>query len=275
LAGDLVELGQLLHTEGRYETALACYDQALKFRPRLALAQGPRAKALLALKRPVEAGQALDSYLAETDRPAAAVYEARGLIHAERKEFPAAIEMYTLALKQEPAAVPVRCLRGWLYLLTDAVRLAEMDFQECLRLDWGSGEALAGRGTARIRLRQLADPTAKGEVRERLLAEAMADAEAAEQKGPVTDRLLYNLARLYAQAVAQLNSEVRAGDRLTARRLTQYEDRGLDCLRRSLELVPVERRSAVWRELKADPVLQVFRRSTGYSQLTARYGRGP
>jgi len=277
LVTNLVELGRLLHTEGRYEAALACYDRALKLQPRFLLAQGPRAKALLALKRRLEAGQALDSYLAAADRPTAEMYEARGLIHAEADELPAAIEMYTLALKQEPVDVSVRCLRGWLYLLTDSVRLAEKDFEECLRLDPDSGDALAGRGTARIRMRQWAGPTAKAELRERLLAEGVADAETAEQKGPVTDRLLYNLARLYAGAVVQLDAEARGGrDRQAARRVALFQERGLDYLRRLMELVPAERRLAFWREqVQADPVLQVFQRSTRYSQLAARYGRKP
>lgn len=275
LVNNLVELGRLLHREGRHDAALAQYDRALRLRPEFTLTERFRAETLLELKRPADAGQALDRYLAATTQPPAVVYQSRGLIHAEMGEWPAAIEMYTLALKQEPGDTSTRCLRGWLYLLTDSVQLGLKDFEECVQREPHSGDALVGRGTARLRLRQLVGSTAAVELRRRLLADAVADAEAAERHGKVTDRLLYNLARFYAQAVAQLDAEGRNGrDRLAAELAARYEKRSLDYLHRTLEAVPEERRAAFWRgQVQADPALKGIQQSEPYLRLQAQYGR--
>jgi len=275
LVNDLVELGRLLHRERQYKEALARYDRALRLRPDFVLAQRFRAETLLALKRPAEAGKALDRYLEATPQPPAEVYEARGLIHAGVGELASAIDTYTLALKQNPKDTSVRRLRGWLYLLTDAVPLALRDFEECLRLEPASGDALAGRGTARIRLRRLAGAAADLELRQKLLADAVSDAEAAVQRGPATDRLLYNVACLYAQAVAQLNAEARTGrDRLAGQRSSLYEEKALHYLGQALATMPEERRTAFWRsQVETDPVLSAVRRGTVYFQLAKRYGQ--
>jgi tetratricopeptide (TPR) repeat protein len=305
LVNDLVELGRLLHQEGKYPEALARYDRALQARPGFVVAERFRAETLLKLGRPGEAGRALDRYLQakETTQPPVEVYRARGLIHAEAGELPAAIEVYTRALGQYPEDTTTRCLRGWLYLVTDAVRLARKDFEECVRRDPASGDALAGRGTARIRLRQLLGPTADAELRQKLLDEAAADAraarqwqpvtvaelrqklldeatadaEAAERQGPVTDRLLYNIARIHAHAAAQLDAEARTGrDQRASRRCTLHRERTLDYLRRALEMVPAERRAAFWRDqVQADPALQGIRQGVPYYELEKRYGRPP
>jgi tetratricopeptide (TPR) repeat protein len=275
LATNLVELGRLLHREGQHNAALARYDQALQLRPEFVLAERFRAETLLELQRPWEAGQALDRYLADrTAKPPALVYQSRGLIHAEMGEVREAIDLYTLALGQEPGDTSTRCLRGWLYLLTDSVRLGLKDFEECLRQDPHSGDALAGRGTARIRLRLLVDPRA-AERRQELLAGTMADAEEAERQGPVTDRLLYNLARLYAQTGVQLDADARAGQgRRAAELASRYQERALDYLRRTLEMIPAERRARFWRDqVEADPALKGIPRGAEYFQLEARYGR--
>src|SRR6478736_2397077 len=63
---NLVELGRLLHKEGKFAEALARYDRALQLNPQFVLTQRFRAETLLALNRESEAGQALDRYLAVT-----------------------------------------------------------------------------------------------------------------------------------------------------------------------------------------------------------------
>jgi tetratricopeptide (TPR) repeat protein len=275
LVENLAELGRLLQREGRYEAALARYNRALQLRPGFILVEPYRAETLLQLKRPREAGQALDHYLAsKTAKPTVLVYKSRGLLHAEAGEVPAAIRMYTLALGHFPEDSSTRRLRGWLYLLNDAVPLALQDFEECVRQDPHSGDALAGRGTARLRQRLRVGPEA-AERRQELLDGAIADAEEAERQGPVTDRLLYNLARLYALAGAQLDADARAGRGREAAKLSaRFADRSLAYLRRTLEMVPPERRAQFWRDqVQADPALKGLPRGTAYFQLEERYGR--
>lgn len=260
LVSNQVEVGRLLQDEGKYEAALARYQAALSIRPEFALAHRLAAEALLALNRRTEAGAALDRYLALTSRPQAEVYQARGLLHAQARQYPAAVEMYTLALHEAPEVLTTRSYRGWTYLLMDAARPALEDFQECLRRQPTNADALAGRGNARVRLRQL--------------DEAVADAEAAVKQGQATDRLLYNVACIYALAVAQLELEGRAGRDRQPQRLALYQDKALDYLRLALEKVPAQRRETFWREqVQADPTLASLRRAPGFPPLAARYGR--
>jgi tetratricopeptide (TPR) repeat protein len=262
LVENLVRLGRLLHRDGQYPKALAAYDRALRLKPAFVLAERFRAKTLLALNRPAEAGKALDRYLATTKEPAAGVYEARGLIYAGMGKLPAAIEMYTLALRQNPKDTVTRCHRGWAYLLTDARPLALKDFEACLSADRKNADALAGRGNVRIRLKQLDG--------------ALADAKAAEKYGPVTDRLLYNLARIYAQAVVQREAEARAARpaqaRQAAEQLALSRDTAFAYLRRTLEKLPRQRRAAFWRkQVQADPAFAALRGESEYARLAAHY----
>jgi tetratricopeptide (TPR) repeat protein len=263
LIDNLVELGRLWHRERNYAAALASFDRALHLQPDFVLTQRFRAETLLALNRPDDAGQALDRYLAVTREPATEVYQARGLIHAGAGQLPAAIEMYTLALRKKPRDTVTRCYRGWSYLLTDAVPLALKDFETCLAEDATNTDALIGRGNARVRLRQLDD--------------ALEDAEAAVKQGGLTDRLLYNLARLYAQVVGQLEAETRSARpnaaQLAGQRLAFYKQKALDALGQTLEKLPEERRAVFWHsQVQTDPALTAIRRGSLYAELAARYG---
>jgi tetratricopeptide (TPR) repeat protein len=260
LVNNLLEVGQLLHREHKEEKALASFDRALRLRPDRVLAQRYRAETLLALDRPVEAGKALDYYLAVTREPAAGVYQTRGLIHAGAGELSAAIDAYSAALRQDPRDTTTRRYRGWTYLLADAAQLAVEDFEACLRADRDSADALAGRGRARVRLGQLAG--------------ALEDASAVEKQGSLTVRRFFDLACIYAQAAALVETEARTNrSPLGAARVAFYEDRALKHLRHTLEELPAERRAAFWREqVQANPALAPIRRGTAYFQLARQYG---
>jgi serine/threonine protein kinase/predicted Zn-dependent protease len=269
LVNNLVELGRLQHRDRDFLAALAAYDRALELKPEFVLAQRLRAETLLALGRGEEAGRALDRYLAATKKAPAAVYHARGLIYAERGELPAAIEMYTLELRQNSKDLETRCHRGWTYLLSDAVRLALIDFEVCLSDDPTSTDALIGRGNARVRLKQLDG--------------ALEDARAAEEQGRLTYLMSYNLARIYAQVADQLELAIRAKriglDRggmeplvRHAERLPFYKDKTLELLQQTLEKLPEERRPQFWRtQVEADPAMTVIRDTRLYLRLAARY----
>jgi serine/threonine protein kinase/Tfp pilus assembly protein PilF len=272
LANNLVELGKLLSRERQYPQALDHYDQALKINPKFVLVQRFRAETLLALDRPDEAGVALDSYISTLKEAAPPhVYQARGLLHAQKKQLSAAIEMYTLALRlgektddawQTYKHSDTQNYRGWAYLFSDASLLALQDFEACLSQE-ENADALIGRGSARIRLRQLDG--------------ALEDAFAAEKKGELTDRLWYNLARIYAQAAGQLEQEGRssvAPDRRLAQRLSLCRQRALNALNASLEQIQPKSRSNFWGEqVQVDPAFNAIRREAAYLQLARQFGK--
>jgi tetratricopeptide (TPR) repeat protein len=261
LANNLVELGRLLHREGKNQEALACYDRAREIRPQLLLAQRFRAEALLALERHDEAGQALDEYLSGASQPAAKVFLARGLIHAQAGKLSAAIAAYHDALRMKPGDTATLCHRGWAHLLADAVPLGLEDFETCLKEDPASSAARVGRASARIRLKQLDG--------------ALADAREAEKQERLPARLLYHLACVYAQASLLADAEARPGrPGQSSARGAAHQDRALGCLRRTLEEVPEEKRAAFWRsQVEKDPALAPIRRTAPYWQLARQYGQ--
>jgi eukaryotic-like serine/threonine-protein kinase len=255
-----VLLGHLLINEKQYEDALKHLDAALKIQPKNESAHRPQAECLLALKRLPEAAAALDHHMALVTLPTPDICTARGLIHVQGQEYRQAVDMYTLALRQNPSDARTYTLRGWAYLLMEAAHPALEDFEQALRLDDKNADALAGRGNARIRLRQ----------RET----AVSDAEQALEVGPATDRLLFNVACIYSLVLAQTRLEVSAGrDRQAPRMVLLYEDRALNCLERTLAVRPPEGRAAFWREvIEKDPALDAVRRSPKYPKLAQKYG---
>jgi hypothetical protein len=173
--------------------------------------------------------------------------------------------MYTLALREHPGDDETRCYRGWTYLLTDAPRLAQEDFEICLRKKPTHADALAGRATARIHLNEVES--------------ALEDARAAEKHGPATPRLLYNLACVYARAADLFRPDARAGsprlDGLVGKRLALYEQKALDYLRRTMEDTPAKSRAAFWRaQVEGDPDLNCLRQGKKLIPLAEKYGKG-
>jgi tetratricopeptide (TPR) repeat protein/tRNA A-37 threonylcarbamoyl transferase component Bud32 len=260
LVKNLVELGRLQHRQGQSVAALASFERALQLRPDFVLTQRFRAETLMALSRVAEAGEALDRYLAATREPTAEVFRARGLIHVRAGEMSSAIDMFSAALRLDPKDQSTRCHRGWGYLLTEAVKLALDDFEAALKENPASAEALTGRGGCRVRLNQVEG--------------ALADAREAEKHGPLTERQLYNLGCIYAQAASQLDRDGHTGrDPRQAQLRDQYEDKGLEYLRRALDEMPADQRPTFWlNQVQTDPALAGLRRGAHFLNLARRYG---
>ncbi|MCE9530187.1 MAG: protein kinase [Planctomycetes bacterium] len=252
-------LAKLLIEDKQYDEALKSLAAALEFDPKNEIAYRLQAEALLALNRRQEAAKALDNYLALAAKPSAALCKARGLIHTQYREYAGAVAMYTRALVSVPNDSETLRLRGWVYLLLDAAKPALDDFERALKSEPNNADALAGRGNARIRVR--------------MVKEGMADAEAALKHGPKTDRLLYNVAAIYAIAVGQMEAEVRTGkDRQAMSRLAACEEKAFSCLGLALDARTPQSRTAFWSEVvQKDPVWEPIRRSSKYDQLAIKY----
>jgi tetratricopeptide (TPR) repeat protein len=215
---DLLELGRVLQIRKEFATAARVYEAVLKPEVQAsgeqrALAARRRAQSLLALGQWKEAGVAYDEYLAlvptaggQTFTPELArqVSEAlgdRGLIYASQNNMRAAAECYTrgLGLVRSPQLL---ARRGWAYLATGAVSLAEQDFDEALRCRPGDADALIGRADAKAQLGRM--------------QEAVTDAEEALRNLPKdTDpeerhRLRFNAARVFAQTATRATDPSKA-----------------------------------------------------------------
>src|SRR5262249_6821746 len=235
------------------------------------------AQPLLALGRHEEAGRALDRFIATVpvaegkppapeqagalagglegrglgpDRRAKAL-RARGLLHQTRGDQRSALDCYTqgLRLARDPETL---ALRGWTYLSYDAPELALADFDEAARLRPGWADALIGRANVRVRL---------GQTRE-----ALEDVERGAA-GAADARMLYNAARVHAQAVAALRDAPKK-----QAEAERCERRAAELLRQALERTPVQQRPAFWKDhVQADRAFDPVRRGGAMSALAARY----
>jgi tetratricopeptide (TPR) repeat protein/tRNA A-37 threonylcarbamoyl transferase component Bud32 len=259
-----VNLAHLKHQDGDHEAALADCDAVLKVRPEFAEAHRQRAETLLALGRNDEGRAALDHYLKATKKPTAAAYRASGLLHAARGEYGEAVEAYTRALQLNNDAETLSN-RGAAYLLSEAPRLALLDFDAALKLEPGHADALVGRGLALMMRGRAADVDAATRAAEESLRSG--------KKEVPRVKMLRTMAavRTYARAANILEARERVAiDPEVAR----CRARAVALLGQALELVPEKERTAFWhRGVLADPVLGSLRHTPGMIELARIYAR--
>jgi len=238
--------GRLLALDHRDAQALAAWDAALTVVRDYPQAHSLRIDLLFKLKRYDDVIRSCDALVAR-GKATPAIYELRSLARSELKDFPGAIEDVTHALALRPDRAKLLSRRGWLFIVSDAPRLALHDFEAAIRLDPSMGDAYNGRGFARLHL---------GEHRE-----AVADAEKALGQGEPTSLLLYNAARVYALAAVVAAGEVRKKGQETVTLVARYQDRATGLLREALKRMPDDQRASFWRDLlPSDPALRALRR---------------
>jgi tRNA A-37 threonylcarbamoyl transferase component Bud32 len=267
-AENYLELARLLSRGDKpdYAEALADIDRALALVPDArrnaaslcAAAAQLKASTLLQLKQRskgaagvragVEAGQALDEYLAVTASPKAEDYKTRALLYLEdplddkdetpkeeqkRLKLSQAIDALTLGLSALPAdkhkekgglGDQLRAYRGYAYLAYGADKPALTDFEAVTDPEEKTGrptraadaDVMAGRAFALVRLGRLIDGTDEAArvtalVRKAILASAEAGGKPALTTArPVTaERLLYLTATTYAQAAGAARRQQR------------------------------------------------------------------
>jgi tetratricopeptide (TPR) repeat protein len=253
LARDQTNRGRLLTLDHREAEALAAYDAAIKISGDSDDAHRLRIELLLRSKRHNDVIRSCDALIAR-GKASSAIYEVRSLARAELKDFPGAIEDVTNAVATRRDRSPLLSRRGWLYILSDAPRLALHDFQEAIRLDPSSGDAHNGRGSARLRL---------GEHRQ-----AVTDAEKALVLGKPSPDLYYKAARVYAVAAVAAAAEVRKKGQDTAALVAMYQDRAAVLLHETLRLMPADQRASFRRDvIQSDPALKMLLRRVSSLEL--------
>jgi eukaryotic-like serine/threonine-protein kinase len=246
LAQDHTNRGRLLALDHRDADALAAGDAAINVVRDYEEAHRLRINSLYKLKRHDDVIRSCDALIAR-GKATPAIYELRGLARSERKDFPGAIEDVTNAMALRPDRAALLTLRGRLYIVSDAPKLALHDFEAALRLDPTNSDSFNGRGFARLRL---------GEHRE-----GVSDAEKALSIGEPTAEVLYNAARVYALAAVVAAADARKKGQETVTRVVRYQDRATGLLRESLKRLPDDQRASFWRDIvPADPALKALRR---------------
>jgi tetratricopeptide (TPR) repeat protein len=160
------------------------------------------------------------------------VYQGRGLIRAQMKDYPGAIDDYTYSLRLQPDSI-TRTFRGWAYLAINDLAMALRDFDEAIRLDRKNAHACCGRGLVLAR---------RGRVEE-----AHADAARVLELEPKSDRSLLNVAHIHAQIIRRIGASTPRNRVATRARL--HQEQALGVLGRALDLqaTPKER-VAFWRK---------------------------
>jgi tetratricopeptide (TPR) repeat protein len=246
VASDHIHRAELLRRDERFEAALAASDAALKVAPDLDTAHRLRVILLLDLDRTDEVIRSCDGALAR-GKPWSGIHEIRGLARANRGDYAGAIDDYSQALVLRPGQPRVLTARGLAYLVSDAPKLALLDFDEALRNDASNPETHGGRGLALAHL---------GNYRA-----AVAEADESLRLESPTARRAYNAARIYALAALAAAVEVRAEGRLAVATVERYQDHAVALVKLALERTPAERRLEFWQDrVAADPALRPLQR---------------
>jgi eukaryotic-like serine/threonine-protein kinase len=246
VARDQTNRGRLLALDHRDDEALTAWDAALAAVHDYPEAHRLRLDLLFKRKRYDAVIRSCDALITR-GKATPQIYELRGLARTERNDFPGAIEDITNAMALRPDSATLLSRRGWLYIVSDAPKLALHDFEAAIQLDPSFADAYNGRGYARLRLGEHHD--------------AVADAERALGKGEQTSQLIYNSARVYALAAVVAAAEVRKRGQGTVTLVGRYEDRATGLLREALKRMPEDRRALFWRDVvPSDPALRALRR---------------
>jgi tetratricopeptide (TPR) repeat protein/predicted Ser/Thr protein kinase len=292
LAEDLTSKGRLLWQQQKPVEALAAFDAALvasSEHPAAApAAQMARAELLLEMKRFPEALTALDGFLerqktsdaylqktseAQLQRISYA-HRVRGQVRTHLGNLAGAVDDFSKAIDlTKPPDSKLYAHRGWVYLVSNAPRIAVHDFDKAIELDPANGDAYNGRGFARARLATTLESKSAGQA---LIKGAVADADdALRLEKEATPRTLYSAARVYAQAFAALGPAVRNEPATLQKQRARYKSRAFELMRAALDLVKPEQQAGFWKDyVHTDEALNALRPLPQFGELASRYGRG-
>jgi serine/threonine protein kinase/Tfp pilus assembly protein PilF len=270
LGRDHLERGRILYRAAKFNEALQTFDRALavaltaespsqmlEVKKLQAEAHQLRAEALLEINRFEEAVAGFEQSMKLAPATASA-HRARGLARAKLGKYAEAVEDYTRALEIDrlqgkPADPQTLAYRGWAYLVYDAPKLAQRDFDEALRLKGANAaDCRNGRGYALVLAGQW--------------KLAAADADEVVRLKPELPRHLYNAARIYAQACGRVEGTDRQSQDLRLR----FEQQAVKLVRTALEKLPADQRAAFWKEyVAADPAMRPIRQGGTFARLAS------
>ncbi|MFO0945878.1 MAG: protein kinase [Planctomycetota bacterium] len=269
-AKDHTELGKLLQKSGRVEDALKEYKLAVREKPEYAEAYLQMGIAHADLKQPEKTLEAFDQYetrLPSKDEPRntesqerrtkAIFFRERALARMLTEDMEGGLADALRANQLEPDVkafkepadqdrfTNMNTRTGWSLLGPTAWKMALEDFNAAIQNPKADGEPYAGRGFAKVLLGGHAS--------------AIQDAEAAYTRGPRKPGHLFNVACIYAQAVAR----VREDDKLPKRDelAKEYAARAEVLLREAETLVPAEVRGAFIQATLTDIAFDPIRQS--------------
>lgn len=262
--------GGVLYERKLYAEAVSAFDQYFANEPQ-PVVKAPQIREFVRsdlgteLESYREAFRDFNEYFKKGRRPAAILYEARGLAKVKLKKYAEAVTDFSRALELEPKSPDTYRLRGWVYVQLEAPKLAEQDFDQVLKLDQRNADAYNGRGYARVMLGELRKGTDDADEAVRV---APGDGREAADK-------TYKAARIYALALGKLAADPRVPTRFDLETRDGYRSRALELIREAMDLLPDENRTEFWQEnVRKDGVaLKSIAGSRGFKKLDETYGK--
>jgi tetratricopeptide (TPR) repeat protein len=146
--------------------------------------------------------------------------------------------------------------RGWAYYFSDANAFALRDFTRAIELAPDGSSAYIGRGLVYVKMGKYRD--------------AVKDAETALRDKPIGPDMMHNLACVFAQAAAAVERDLGQPER--ARLATDYRNRAVSFVEKTLEMIPEPQRQAFWREhILPDSALTPIHGEAVFKQIKERF----
>ena len=268
------QIGAIHYSDGKFDEALAAYDESLRLNPNdsaavrlraeVLLAQGQRAQAAGNLKlRQTLDQQAINTYskflkMAKADfmdrneksKPIG-VFVSRGLANARAGRYRDAINDYTLSLEFEPAPNIFK-KRGFAYLLS-AHSLALEDFNDAVRLNPQDPENFNGRGYARAVLGNYQEAIADAKQAAKLTPAIL------KQQGAQAWPIVFNTATIYGQAVKQVEKDEELPTAEREELAKQYTVRAIQLIKSTFLVAGRQHQSNAIKQVLTDEALEPIR----------------
>jgi serine/threonine protein kinase/tetratricopeptide (TPR) repeat protein len=186
--------------------------------------------------------QSYTSYLDKGGKLVVGALRARGLARMMEGDYAAAIGDYRQVLRYEDSS-EIRANCGWAYLLNSNAKEALSLFEKAIKLNPKNADAHSGRGFVLV-ITKYEDTREEA----KKVREAVHEAETALQCGPTNQRMVYNTARIFAQAAGKLDDE--AAKRLLPkpRESDKCQRQAVKCLSQALNLSPPGERYDFWKD---------------------------
>ncbi len=199
------------------------------------------------------------------DPESAYAYRARAFAETRLENPKAALQDCARALAIEPDNAETYDQRGRLYLTMESYALAEMDFDRAIQLRPGAAAAYVRRGYARVKRGDLAAGVGDADTGVSLARKAEASARPAPG-------LLWEAARVYAQAVGKRDRALTPEQRGTDLQRNICQEQAVKLVRQALEATAATERTPFWRDhVQADRAFDPIRFETGLADLAKEF----
>jgi serine/threonine protein kinase/Tfp pilus assembly protein PilF len=276
-AENYAEQGRVFINLKEHDKAIRACDAALKADQDYVVAHLLRAEALLGRAQAgiVEKKQledyremvaSLDQYEnhPRVTKPGPEFYRLRGQTEAVLGNHARALADYQQVLKSEPDNSEIYTLCGWTCYALPDLKKARWYFKEATKRDPKNGDAHNGLGFVLVTT-PYADPKEEA----KMAREAIEEAQKALEYGPTTQRMLYNSARIFAQAARIADNHAKRQLLRSPPDFYHYQRQALKCLSEATDLIrtPAER-SAFWEKyVENDDALGLIKDSSEFRRL--------